>query len=101
VRRKGLLDIAYCRSSREDNDRNVAGVFSFLEDLAERQPIHAGHHHVQQDQVGQLRRGALKTELAVRLQEDFEPLLLKPESYRLDYILFIFDNQYPLAFGFA
>src|SRR6266550_1704393 len=64
-----------------------------LELFADIQAAHAGHHDVEDDQVGFLRNGAFQAGNAVGCGDDFVSFVLEVIAQAGDHVGLIFDNQ--------
>ena len=85
-------DLVYFLSSRgqhDDRDRRPLA----LELFANIQPAHAGHHHVENDQVRRLAECALQACNAIRGRNDLVALELEVVAQPRHHIRFVFDNQ--------
>src|SRR5690606_15486569 len=84
-------------ASGEQDDRGVAGGGMPADAMEGGQPVHAGHHDVQQDQVHRLAGRLVQGFLAVQRSIDFVPLQLQVHANDLEDVGIVVGDQNPFA----
>ncbi len=72
----------------------MLGLGPLLQQAAQRYAVYSGHHHIEQDDIGQFRNGRLVAELSVGLEHDFKPLHAESKRQRPDDILFVVNDEH-------
>src|SRR5204862_3538296 len=78
---------------RQHDDGDAAGARVGAELLADLQPAHAGHHQVEQDEVGLVTEADVEAGLAVGGGDDVEVLLLEVVAHELEEVFLVVDDK--------